>query len=102
MTLGARLGIATATLSIVGSIVGSTLWLAKKFSDQDARIAKLESAIKVLNSTQDEKYQQLVKDLLAKEHLPTTPTVHRFGMPPAVDSDAAPAADAPRVQRPIP
>ena len=78
MTLGARLGIATATLSIVGSIVGSTLWLAKKFSDQDTRIAKVESAVKVLNSTQDPKYQQLIKDLMARENLPVSPTVHRL------------------------
>ena len=86
-------GLIAAILSVTGSIVGGTLWVSRRFTTQDDRMAKMESAIRVLN-TELPKQQQLVRELLAAQ----TPVVHHFGQAGVVSvegySSSAPALKA--------
>ena len=68
----AALGLGTAILAFAGAVASATVWFAKKLSDMDARIEKLDRAIKALNvNTTDERYRELVKELLAEQASPS-------------------------------
>src|SRR5271156_5303182 len=92
------IGLIAAILSVTGSIVGGTLWVSRRFTTQDDRMAKMESAIRGLN-TELPKQQELVRELLAAQ----TPIVHRFGQPAYAEGSAAsaPALKA-RIEEPKP
>jgi hypothetical protein len=103
----AALGLGTAILAFAGAVAGATTWFSKRFAALDTRIGKLENAIKALNvTTSDEKYKELIKELLAFEnsqaparakHSEALP-VHTFGKTyPAMSgtSASAPAATKP-------
>jgi len=54
-------------LTFIGLVTGGVLWFAKKFSDMDTRMQKIESAIKVMNVAQtDERQKELIKELMAE------------------------------------
>src|SRR6267154_2791109 len=64
----ARLALVAAIFTLTGGIVDLTRRFVERFAALDTRLAKLESAIKALDSAQpDERYRQLVKELMAAE-----------------------------------
>lgn len=96
------LGIATAILTFAGAVAGATVWFAKRFSDVDARMQKLEQAVKALNITEpDEKYRELVKQLLAQQAKPEAKSVpHRFEGYPTYPADAGISGSASPAKKP--
>jgi len=102
----AAIALATGLLAFAGIVAGDIFLLAKRFSDLDTRIDKLENALKVMNATTpDERYKQVIKELMAERDSgkPATAktTVTPFhtlgGVYPA---DAGAAASAPATGKP--
>lgn len=101
----ATLGLWAALFGIAAGIVHETNTLLKRFSDLDARLAKLESAIKAINSEgSDEKYRQLVKELMAQRDAvgpneAKSSGPHRFGGN-SLPVDAGASASSPAMVKP--
>ena len=101
----ATLGLWAALFGIAVGIVHETNTLLKRFSDLDTRMAKLESAIKALDSAQpDERYRTLIKELIAKQNQSSAPkedgarSMHTFGGP--YPADAGASASSPAMVKP--
>jgi len=63
---GLNLATASILLAVATTMATGATWLAKRFSDMDTRLGKLESAIKVLNAASpDERYREAIKELIA-------------------------------------
>ena len=106
------LALGVGILTFAGAVISMIRAVDSKLSDIDARIQKIESAVKTLNAAQpDEKFKDLVKQLLAEQREETPavgalsgkayaakrPSVHTFGQSSA---DSGAAASAPAVKKP--
>jgi redox-regulated HSP33 family molecular chaperone len=99
------LALGVGILTFAGMLVSMIHAVDRKLSDIDARIQKIESAVKTLNAAQpDEKFKDLVKQLLAEQESPAKsyaakqmPRVHTFGSKP-IEADAS--ANTPTVKPP--
>ena len=100
-------------LTFAGAVISMIRAVDRKLSDIDTRIQKLDSAVRTLNASQpDEKYRELIKQLLAerqenspavgalsgKAYAAKRPSVHTFGQTSGADSGAS--ANAPREKPP--
>ena len=100
-------------LTFAGAVISMIRAVDRKLADIDTRMQKIESAVKTLNAAQpDEKFKDLVKQLLAEQRDATPavgalsgkayaakrPSVHTFGHSSGADSGAS--ANAPREKPP--
>ncbi|SRR6266550_1066031 len=94
---GLNLATASILLAVATTMATGATWLAKRFSDMDTRIGKLESAIKALDSAQpDERYRQLVKELMAERER----NVHACTPSWRCEPDAGASASSPAMVKP--
>lgn len=98
----AWIGIITGVLFITITIGGDAIILLRTFEAYDARLAKLENAVKAINvNTPDEKYRELIRELMAEERRNQADQqfVHRFGKS-VYPADGGASADAPSAKPP--
>lgn len=75
MSVKNALGVGITVLTFAGTVASGTLWISKRFSDQDERIKKIENVVKVLNTEQPEQYKQIIDILLAREAAESHPAM---------------------------
>ena len=100
----ARLALVAAIFTLAGGIVDLTRRFVERFAALDTRMAKLESAIKALDSAQpDERYRTLIKELMAEERENRSPltgqSIQRFGGN-SLPADAGASASSPAMVKP--
>jgi hypothetical protein len=108
------IGLAVGIITFAGAVVSMIRAVDKRLEEIDSRLQKLDSAVRTLNASQpDEKYRELIKQLLAEQREETTAVgalsgkayaakrsapAHTFGQ--SIGADSGASADAPKPKEP--